>query len=228
MKLRMRTLTVMAIGGFAASVLVGCTYSRPKPFTREFYLTPKVAALSVPIPAVSVHRFIDERPGATDPTMVYRFDSISARIGESGYSKRVNEVRATEPVAVGVARAVLEGFQARGAPVIDMTALLFDPGHISGATRIGITGRVLEFGVQVIRSGLHEYRSVIGCSIALEAYDAGSGQKLWEKTYSRQEESVSRTLVSAEPTNHWPGLSRVLAGVVEEVVSDPALLQVLQ
>jgi hypothetical protein len=228
MKIRMRTLTIMVIGGFATSVLVGCTYSGPKPFTRDFYLTPKVAVLSVPLPALSVHQFIDERWGATDPTMVYRFDSISARFGESSFSKSVNEVRATEPVAVGVARAVLEGFQARGVRVIDMTASSFEPGHISGDTRIGITGRVIEFGVRVIRSGLHEYHSVIGCKIALEAHEAGSGQKLWEKTYSRQEEGVSRTLASAVPEKHWQSLSRVLAAMVEEVVNDPELLQVLQ
>jgi hypothetical protein len=224
----MRTLTIMAIGGFATSVLVGCTYSGPKPFTRGFYLTPKVAALSVPLPAFSVYRFVDKRWGSTDPAMVYRFDSISDRFGGSSFSKSVNEVRATEFVSIGVARAVLEGFQARGAPVIDMTASWFEPGYISGDTRIGITGRVLEFGVRVIRSGLFEYRSVIACRIALEAYETGSGQKLWEKTYSRQEEGVSRTLASAWPEKHWLSLSRVLAAVVEEVVNDPALLQVLQ
>jgi hypothetical protein len=228
MKIRIRTLIITVIGGLATCVLVGCTYSAPKPFTREFYLTPKVAVLPVPVPALSVYRFVDKRWGSTDPAMVYRFDSISGRFGESSFSKSVNEVRATESVSVGVARAVLGGFQARGAPVIDMTALWFEPGHISGDTRIGITGRVLEFGARVIRSGLYEYRWVVACKIALEAYETGSGQKLWEKTYSRQEEGVSRTLASAVPEKHWPSLSRVLAGVVEEVANDPALLQVLQ
>jgi len=228
MKIRVRTLIIMVIGGFATSVLVGCTYSGPKPFTTGFYLTPKVAALSVPLPALSVHQFVDERWGTTDPTTVYRFDSISDRFGESSFSRSVNEVRATEFVSVGVARAVLRGFEARGVPVVDMTASWFEPGHISEDTRIGITGRVLEFGARVIRSGLYEYRWVIACRIALEAYEAGSRQKLWEKTYSRQEEGVSRTLASAVPEKHWQSLSRVLAAVVEEVVNDPELLQVLQ
>ena len=79
-----------------------------------------------------------------------------------------------------------------------------------------------------MRSGVYEYRSSTTCKIALEAYDAASRRKLTERTYALQEDQVSRTLGSAAPASQWPRLSKILAAVVHEAVSDPALLEALR
>lgn len=226
MKLCQHPLTVLSLVVIIASVAVGCVSPSPPPFTSDFYSPLKITALSESFPTMSVYQFIDERPSG--PKFVYRFDSISSQFGESSWSKIVNAVQATEPVAVGVTHAVLEGLRARGFSVIDMTATSFDPGGYSGDARIVISGRILAFGVQVVRSGLYEYRTITGCKIVLKASDLKSGRKLWEKSYARQEETMSRTLASTTPSNNWPNLSKVLAAVIEEAVSDPALLKSLR
>ena len=220
---------MLALAVIAAALAAGCASSAAAPFEPGFYSKPATTALSPPLAVVSVHRFRDERPGAAAvPTMVYKFMSISSQFGESSLARQLNEVRATEPVAVGVARAVLQGFRARGVPIEDATAAPFALGTGAGTARIAMSGRVVAFGVEVIRSSLYEYRSVSGCTLGLEAYEVASGRKILDKMYARQEQDSGRSLASAAPASRWPALSRVLAAVVDEALNDPELLQVLR
>jgi hypothetical protein len=125
-------------------------------------------------------------------------------------------------VAVGIARAFLEGFRARGFPVVDVTAQPYAPGANAGDARAVISGRVLQFGALIIRSGLVAFDQRVACRVDLEARDAATGRSLWTKSYS---DVTQGTVLPADPITL---LSRGLAKVIEQAVSDPELLAVVR
>lgn len=204
------SVSVLILAILAATFAAGCAPIRP--FTPGFYSPQSLTRLAEPLPPVAVYSLLDER-GTTEPTLILEFASIS------GHKRRDH---ATEPVSTGVTRAFIEGFRARGFPVIDMTARYYSPGEGEAKTRVAISGRVLEFGARIIRSGLFTYDQRVACRIVLDAYEVASGRRLWTKTYSQVTEGG---LLPADPITL---LSRALEHVVEQGVTDPELLGVVQ
>jgi hypothetical protein len=120
-----------------------------------------------------------------------------------------------------VVRAFLEGFRARGFPVVDMTTRPYAPGAGVGEARVAISGRVLQFGALIVRSGLVTYDQRVACRIELEAREASTGRSLWTKSYA---EVTQGAILPADPITL---LSRALAKVTGQAVSDPELLAVV-
>lgn len=192
-----------------AMVAAGCAPARP--FTPGFYSPQHLTKLPGPLPPIAVYALLDER-GTSEPTLILEFASIS------GHNRRDH---ATEPVSDGVARAFVEAFRARGFPVLDMTTKQ-SPGGSKAEARVAISGRVLEFGARITRTGVFTYDQRVACKIVLEAREVSSGRSLWTKPYSKVTEGG---LLPADPMTL---LSRALAQVVDQAVSDPELLRIIQ
>ena len=192
------------------ALVAGCGSARP--FTPDFYSPRKLTKLLEPLPPIAVYSLVDER-GAREPTLILESASIS---GHSRWD------HATEPVSGGVTRAFAQAFRARGFPIVDMTERYYSPSGQRAEARVAISGRVLEFGARIVRSGLFTYDQRVACTIVLEAYEVVSGRRLWTKSYSQVTEGG---LLPADPITL---LSRALAEVVEQGVTDPELLGVIQ
>jgi hypothetical protein len=219
MRLGRRTVHLLALQLFLACVVAGCALS-PMPFVPTFYLTPKVPALPAPSPTVSVYRFVDSRSAVADDKVIYRFRSISEHVGGSPMVTSRNAIRAAEPVDLGVTRAVLQGLRIRGLSTVDMTTTFVESAESPGATPIGITGQVRDFGITESRLGVYDYELIARCRITLKALDVETGKTLFDKTYAKEEKHTGITIAS----DLWSSLARVLVAVVEEAVSDPDLL----
>jgi hypothetical protein len=193
----------------AISVAVGCG-APPRPFLPGFYSPAKIDPFRGALPAVAVYAFSDDR--ATDPTLIME---------SGGLRGERRRDYATEPVADGVVRAFVDGFRARGFPVADMTAKPYAPDASSGDARIAISGRVLQFGALILRSGLVGFDQRVVCRIDLEAREAATGRSVWTKSYSEL------TQGPALPADPMTVLSRALAKVIEQAVTDPELLAVV-
>jgi len=85
-----------------------------------------------------------------------------------------------------------------------------------------MSGRVLEFGARIIRSGAFAYDQRVACRLDFEAYEATTGRKLWAKPFSRVTEGWML------PSDPMTLLSRALKEVVEEAVSDTDLLKMIR
>ena len=194
--------TVVAL---MAGLVAGCGPSQP--FEPGFYLPPRTTLLSSPPDQVAIYRFADKR-GVDEPTQIARYVSPG----------RLSRYSATEPVAVGLTRAFVEGLKARGIPVLEMP-VPFTPGESRPAPRVAITGTVLEFESVVARSGIFTYGNRVACSIVLQVYYTTTGGKLWEKSYSRSGDDV------------WfrgaRFFAKALAEIVEEAVNDAGFVAVL-
>ncbi len=206
-----RWLVALVVGLLVPAVVGGCG-PIPRPFELGFYRPMNVSRLTEPLPSVAVYLFSDERGKPYNWYLEHA--SISGHSGV-GYT--------TELVASGVTRAVIEGLRARGFHVVDMTPTTYPPGPSAAVTdtRLAITGRVLECGARIVRSGLFTYDQRVGTRITVEAYEVTSGRKLWEKEYSKVWEG------GILPDNHRRLLTRSLAHVVEQAVSDPDLLSAI-
>jgi len=204
------SVSFLILAILSVNFVTGCAPARP--FTPGFYSPQNLMRSEEPLPPVAVYLLSDER-GTTEPTLILEFASIS------GHERRDH---ATEPVSTGVTRAFVEGFRARGFPVIDATARHYSQGESQAKTSVAISGRVLEFGARITRSGIFTYDQRVACRIALDAYDAASRRRLWTKTYSQVTEGG---LLPADPITL---LSRALERVVEQAATDPELLGILQ
>jgi hypothetical protein len=200
----------LIVAVLAAIFVTGCAPARP--FTPGFYSPRNLVRLAEPLPPVAVYLLSDER-GTTEPTLILESASISGRSGQD---------HATEPVAIGVTRAFIEGFRARGFPVVDETARRYSRGDGQAKASVAMTGRVLEFGARIIRSGAITYEQRVGCRIVLDAYEVASGRRLWTKTYSQVTEG---SILPAPPLTL---LSIALEHIIEQAVTDPELLGILQ
>lgn len=148
---RKRTcLQVVVFTVFVAWFIAGCA---TRPFKPDFYLPLRIDALPGLKP-VAVYLFIDKR-GKGDPA-----DAGEVRLLYAGTSRE----RATEPVAIGVTRAFLEGFRVRGYPVVDMTSTAFDPSGPKTNAQVAVSGDVVEFGWQIVRKSTFEYAVTAACA----------------------------------------------------------------
>ena len=193
----------------SALVIAGCAPAPP--FAAGFFSPRNLERVAVPLPPVAVYLFADER--GLGPTLFLETGSISGREGRE---------HATEPVSVGVTRAFVEALRARGLQVVDETARSYSHGAGAPKARVAISGRVLEFGARIARSGLVTYDQRVGCRVALEVHDSATGRRLWTKTYGQVTEGG---LLPADPTTV---LSRALRHVVEQAVMDAELLTIIR
>src|SRR5262245_13633043 len=194
----------------AAVFVAGCGPARP--FTDGFYSPRNQTRLTEPLPPIAVYLLSDER-GTAEPTLILESTSISGRRAED---------HATEPVSTGVARALIEGFRARGFAVLDQTARRYSWDDDRTMTGVAVAGRVLEFGARITRSGAFAYDQRVTCRLVLDIYESESGRKLLTKTYSDVTEGW---MLSAQPLTV---LSRALERVVDQAVTDPELLGILR
>lgn len=192
-----------------AAVIAGCAPAPP--FSAGFFSPPPLERLAEALPPVAVYAFADGR--GTEPTLFLEVSSISGQF---------DRTYATEPVATGVTRAFVEGFRARGFPVIDETAKPYVPGTRADNARVAITGHVLAFGARIIRAGVYTFDQKVACRVVLEAHDAATGHTLWTKTYAQVTEGA---LAPGDPTTL---LSRALAHVVEQAAMDRELLDIIR
>ena len=194
----------------ALAVVTACA-PPPRPFTESWYTPPRVLADAAAALPVTVYAFADTRPG-DDKRVVLRYET---NIDDPG------TVHATAPVGQGVARALARGLAARGFRVTDATAR----DHVAetgGSPRVAITGRVAEFDARIVRASfLGGYRQHVGCRLTLEAYDAASGRRLFERTYARVAEGAM------SPMEPLAFLARALADVVEQAVTVTELLRAI-
>ncbi|MBI4304379.1 MAG: hypothetical protein HY665_08615 [Chloroflexi bacterium] len=194
-----------AIIALVAGLVAGC--GPPQPFEPGFYQVPRTTLVSPPPQPVAVYRFTDER-WVDDPAHIARYVS----------SGRISRYRATEPVAVGVTRAFVEGLKARGIPVVALP-VPFNAGGSQLASWVAITGTVLEFESVVDRTGIFTHGQRVACRVVLQVYDSTTGKKLWEKSYSRNGDDV------------WfrgaRFFAKALAEIVEEAVNDAGLVALL-
>jgi hypothetical protein len=196
---------LVALVVLVAGLGAGC--GPVQPFAPGFYRAPSTTRLSPPPEPVTVYRFADNRR-VDDPAQISRYVGPGVRFHYS----------ATEPVAVGVTRAFVEGLKARGFPVLE-TPVPFRPGESSPTSRLAITGIILEFESVVVRTGLTTYDHRVACSIVLQVFDISTGRKLWEKSYSRSGDDV-----------WYRGarfFAKALAEIVEGAVNDESLVTVL-
>ena len=205
--LRLLSVKILPLFLVLASFTAGCV--TPRPFLPGFYSRLNITPLSEPLPSVTVYSLLDERP----TKVILESRSISGRSRDD---------LATEPVSDGVTRAFIEGFRTRGFAVVDKTSKHYFPGEAGAETQVVISGRVLEFGARIIRSGVFTYDQRVACTVVLEAYEAATARKLWEKSYSRVTEGW---MLPADPMTV---LSRALAQIVEEAAADPELLRAIR
>ena len=199
-------MTARLVLAALALAVIGCSLP-PRPFTDEFYAPIRVRAGADASP-VAVFAFADERRIA-EPTIVLEYET----------ERDVPQAQhATRPVSAGVAHAFVRGLRARGFTVTDATDRPYVGDH-GPAGRAVVTGRVTEFGARVTRTGtiLQTSQQRVGCTVVTEVRD-GSGRRVIERPYSRV---IEGAMMPVEPL---AALSRALADVVEQAVTDPELL----
>jgi hypothetical protein len=195
-----------------ALLLTTACATPPRPFTDEFYGPLHVRASAAAALPVIVYAFTDVRAVA-DPTVVVRYER------ETGDAATTH---ATAPVGQGVARAFVRGLAARGYRVTDETARELIP-QASGPGPAVITGRVAEFDAHTVRTGLITAdRTRVGARVTLAVYDPATGRRVFERDYARV---VQGAMAPTEPLGV---LSRALADVVEQAVSDADLLRAVR
>lgn len=189
-RLRRRAVAV-AVVMMASGLVAGCA---TRPFADGFYVPPHLAPLREPRQPVAVYLFADAR-GVEDPRVLGQF--------ESGWVSR-----ATEPVAAGVTRGIMDGLRRRGFPVVDRTSERLGSDESSRALGVAITGDVRQFYIAGYERG--------GCEIVVRVHSAGGGRPVAERTYAAHE---------VDPGGHaWNALGRALARVIEDAMSDPILI----
>ena len=193
----------------ALGLVVACG-TPPRPFTAAWEAPLHVRADTNAALPVTVYAFADARPG-DDKRRVLRYDTTEDPAA----------VHATVPVGQGVARMFARGLTARGFRVTDMTTR--DYAKPGASERVAIAGRVTEFDARIERRNiLGSTRQHAGCRVTLEAYEAASGRRVFEKTYMRVAEGAMSV---TEPLQF---LARALADVVEQAVTDPDLIRAVR
>jgi hypothetical protein len=215
----------------AGSLFIGC--AGPGPITiKDWYSPPNISALPQR-ETIAVFQFDDKR-GVADGKLI---GQAFSKFGDAGV-RRSSEIYVDEPIAIAVTRAFVEGFRARGFPVVDRTAATFTLHEFETEAKVAVSGDIVMFQVEEMawapsgldtaagarpESGIH-----VSCAVLLHAQDIKSGRKLWQKEYRKDFERTSwRKVPERGPRNKTP-IGQVLAEVVEEVVYDPGFTLALR
>ncbi len=186
------------------------------------YVGPKVTPLT-DRGAVTIYHFSDKR-------QVPNLIGTHVSYGRANTYPRT--IFSREPVALVATKAFSEAIKARGFQVIDREDTLFTPGSSDGGIAPALTGEVADISYE----GMVSWASLVvqaaqrvRCTIVLQVYDVTTGQKLWEKTYSRiHPGNGSDKQREGKPTYSRNPVAQVLAEIVEEAVYDPEFMRELR
>src|SRR5215813_1715157 len=191
-----------------------------------------VLAVAGCLPARSTPRPIPALSGLL-PIAVYRFTDSRGKdahvIGQDVFGSRggsASPMRARTPVDLTVTRAFADALKARGFPVVDRTDVAFVPGTAPENVDGLVSGEITDYWWErEVRTGgpygaMTNFSYRARCTITVRAHARASGEKLWEKTYSRE-------LGASGGIGNPNALTQVLARTVRAAVMDRELVEQL-
>lgn len=189
----------LVVGVIIASAMTGCG-----PQTLSY--VPKDITALPNLDPVAVYLFVDTR-GKEERR-------IGTRFFQGRVMRKADPIYVSEPVAVAVTRAFADGLKARGFRVVDLTRTPFAAGQPAAAARIGVSGEITRFWEEThATAGVGATWEVLAeCAVVLHAYEAATGRRLWEKTYSQAVEGLA---------------NKALAQTVKAALNDPELIRQL-